>query len=151
VVHDAEFIRTSIEALNRAFEKSLHKKVQQTGFTLPQMRVIEAVVAQPGTGITDLAHTLQMTQSTVSGIVERLIAKDILDKRPSPRDKRFVQVYPAENVTRFMETTRAVYVNEAVETALRQLQPDQRAMLVHGLRLLLSAVDASQKTTEQQT
>jgi MarR family transcriptional regulator, organic hydroperoxide resistance regulator len=149
VLQEAEFIRTSIEVLNHTIEKSIHKKVQQTGFTLPQMKVIEAVVAQPGISIKDLSLTLRMTQSTVSGIVERLITKGILARQPSRQDKRFIEVYPTDNVTRFMESTRTEYVNEAVLTALSHLDADQRAVIVQGLRLLLSAVEETSKAAQE--
>jgi MarR family transcriptional regulator, organic hydroperoxide resistance regulator len=149
VLQEAEFIRTSIEVLNHTIEKSIHKKVQQTGFTLPQMKVIEAVVAQPGISIKDLARTLRMSQSTVSGIVERLITKGILAKQPGRRDKRFIQIDPTENVTRFMESMRTEYVNEAVVAALSHLHADQRAVIVQALRLLLSAVEEASKAAQE--
>ncbi len=128
------------------FEKSLQKKVIHTGFTIPQMRVIEVVVSHPGASIKDISENLQMTQSTVSGIVERLISKNVLMKKSNSEDKRFVQIYATDTVTRFLETNRMEYVNESVVRALSLLQPNERAVVVEGIRLLVSAVDEAVKT-----
>lgn len=142
---DAEFIRKSIEYLNQYFEKSIQQKVEQTGITVPQMRVITEVVSHQGISIKQISLNLPMTQSTVSGIVERLINKGILIKRSNSQDKRAVQIYPTDNVTQFLEKDREIYVNQSVEDALSRFTPDQYAVVLEGIRLLVDAVNESQR------
>jgi MarR family transcriptional regulator, organic hydroperoxide resistance regulator len=105
------------------------------------MQVITEVVSHQGISIKELAQNLQMTQSTVSGIVERLMNKGILVKKSNFKDKRFVKIYHTDVVSRFLENTRMEYANQSVVDALRCLQPNQREIVMEGIRLLLSAVE----------
>jgi DNA-binding MarR family transcriptional regulator len=140
VLQEAEFIRKSLRYLNRYFEKCIEQSVVQTGFTIPQMRVIQEVVSHQGISIKQLSHNLQMTQSTVSGIVDRLVHKGILMKKPNDRDRRSVQIYYTSNVARFLEHDRMEYVNRPVVDVLSRLSPEERAIVMEGIRLLVAAV-----------
>lgn len=143
MIQDAEFIRKSIQNLNRYFEKNIQKKVEQTGFTVPQMRVIEEVVGHAGIGIKEISENLPMTQSTVSGIVERLIQKGILMKKTNSRDKRAVQIFPTGAVYNFLANDRLEYVNQSVIDVFNRLSQDEQAVVVKSLRLLVDAVECS--------
>jgi MarR family transcriptional regulator, organic hydroperoxide resistance regulator len=146
LLKEAEFIRKSIRSLNRSFEQSIQKKVEQSGVTVPQMQVITEVVSHQGISIKELAQNLQMTQSTVSGVVERLINKGILVKKSNPQDKRFVEIYHTYIVSQFLENDRMEYANQFVVDALCCLQPNQREIVMEGLHLLLSAVEKRSMT-----
>lgn len=140
MLNDAEFIRKSIEYLNKYIQTSLEKKVERTGITVPQMRVITEVVSHQGISIKQISLNLPMTQSTVSGIVERLINKGILVKRTNSNDKRAVQIYPTDNVTKFLEVDRMKYVNQSLSDALNKLNPNNYDVVLRGIGLLVNAV-----------
>jgi len=141
LLQNAEFIRKSIQNLNQYFEKNIQKSVEQTGFTVPQMRVIEQVVDHKGISIKEISQNLPMTQSTVSGIVERLIHKGILMKKTNTSDKRAVQIFPTEAVYQFLEKDRIQYVNQSVLGVLNRLSQDEQAVVIKGLCLLVDAVE----------
>lgn len=140
MLEEAEYIRESIRYLNQYFEKGIQKKVEQYGFTIPQLRVIKEVVSHQGINIKQLTQNLQMTQSTVSDIVERLVKKGILVKKTNPLDKRASLIFPAYEVTRFLEKDRIDFVNESVINALNNLKPEERETVMEGIRLLVAAV-----------
>lgn len=142
MLQDAEFLRKSIRYLDRYFEKSIQKKVEQSGFTIPQMRVIKEVVAHEGISIKQISLNLPMTQSTVSGIVERLVNKGILMRKSNSRDKRAVQIFSTDAVAQFIEKDRMEYTNQSVMDALSILNPEERAVVMDGVRLLVDAVNA---------
>lgn len=141
MLQNAEFIRRSIRYLNHYFEKSIQRKTEQTGFTVPQMRVIEEVVKHEGISIKEISLNLPMTQSTVSDIVERLIHKGILMKKTNSRDKRAVQIFPTEAVSEFLANDRLEYVNQSVLDVLKELSPDEQIIVTNALRLLVSVVE----------
>jgi len=142
MLNQAEFVRVSIRTLDRYFEKSIQGKVEQTGFTMPQMRLVEEVVAHRGIGIKQLAQNLQMTQSTVSPIVDRLIDHGILRKTTNRRDRRAVEVWPTENVEKFMASDRQEFVNRPVADLLERLSPTERDTVLLALRLLMDRLDS---------
>ncbi len=135
---EARFIRRSIRSLHRHFEKSIQKQTEQVGFTVPKMRVIQEVISHQSISIKQLSQNLQMTQSTVSGMVERLISHDILLKMTNPNDRRAVKITTTENVTRFMENDRSKFANQAVVNALSRLKPEELSIVINGIRLLLT-------------
>ncbi|KLU58753.1 MarR family protein [Peptococcaceae bacterium CEB3] len=141
LLQDAEFVRKTIEHLERHFAKSVQRKAEEQGITEPQMRVMTEVVARPGVSIKEISSCLAMTQSTVSGVVERLINKGILTKRSNSHDKRAVQIYPTEAVVHFLRQDRLEFVNEAVLAALGRLTPAEQALVIQGLHLLATAAD----------
>jgi DNA-binding MarR family transcriptional regulator len=148
MLEDAEYIQKSIQYLNQYFEKGIQKKVEQYGFTVPQMRVIKEVVSHQGINIKQLTQNLQMTQSTVSDIVERLVKKGILVKKTNPLDKRASLIFPAHEVTQFLEKDRMDFVNESVIHALNNLQPEERKTVMEGIRLLVAAVGERQNSCD---
>ena len=137
---ELDMVRTSIRALHQHFRRQLQRQVEQLGFTLPQMRLLQEVVARPGPSIKDLAANLAMTQSTVSGIVDRLVDKRVLTKRPHPGDRRAVEVWPAAAVERFMAEDRAAFVNAPVAGVMDRLSPQEQAVVLEACRLLMSGI-----------
>lgn len=143
----AEFVIKTIRSLDQFFEKRIQQKVEKTGVTVPQMRVIEDVVKHQGISIKQLSQNLNMTQSTVSGIVERLILKGYLTKKTNADDKRFAEIWHSKDVAAFLEKDSTKFVNEAVADVFAQLEPNNLETVIRGLQLLLSAVGvASNKT-----
>jgi len=147
--HEAEFLRKSIRLINRYFEKRIQKQTVELGFTVPQMRVIREVISHQSISIKQLSQNLQMTQSTVSGIVERLIEKDILQKKKNSYDRRAVEISTTENVTKFMQNDRTKFVNKSVESVLNRLNPEDHSQVMHGIRLLLSAIEDAENEEDQ--
>lgn len=141
---DAEFVIKTIRSLDQFFEKCIQNKVEQSGVTLPQMRVIKEVVTHQGMSIKQLSRNLNMTQSTVSGIVERLIHKGYLLKKTDPDDKRFAQIWYTKDVAEFLEKDSTEFVSEAVGKVFAYLEPNDWQTVIQGLRLLLSAVQKGQ-------
>lgn len=146
VLQEAEFIIKTIHSLDQYFEKCIQKKVEQAGVTLPQMRVIREVVVHQGISIKQLSQSLDMTQSTVSGIVERLINKGYLMKKTNPRDKRFAEIWCTENVSIFLEKNITEFVGEAVGDVFSHLPSNDLETITYGIRLLLTAVNKENKT-----
>lgn len=139
---ELEFIRTSIRRIHRHFQARLQAQVERLGFTLPQMRVLQKVVAEPGLAIKDLAAALDLSQSTVSGIVDRLADKKVIAKRVHPDDRRAVQIWPTDAVNTFMAIDRAEFVTRPVREVLDGLPPETGRLIVEALSVLMARVNA---------
>jgi MarR family transcriptional regulator, organic hydroperoxide resistance regulator len=144
-LQDAEFIIKTIRSLDQYFEKSLQRKVEQSGVTIPQMRVIKEVVKQHGISIKDISLNLNMTQSTVSGIVERLINKGFLMKKTKAEDKRFAEIWYTDSVAKFLEYNSTDFVSEALNEVFTHLQPNDLKIIKQGIHLLLNAVQKAEE------
>jgi len=136
----AEFIRESIDFLQRCMMKFLQKHAEEHGVTIPQARVIGEVYAHKAISIKQLTKNLKMTQSTVSDIVERLTAKGLLLKTPNAKDKRSVEISLPEKIAEAIDESIYEVANKSLNDALSLLNPAEQEMVEQGLRLLVSAM-----------
>jgi len=136
----AEFIGESIDFIHRYTMKSLQKTAEEHGVTIPQIRVIGDVYAHKTVSIKQLSQNLKMTQSTVSDIVERLIAKDLLVKTPNQKDKRLVDISLSSSLIENIDESISELTNQSLIGVMNLLNPDQQEAVEKGMELLVSAV-----------
>lgn len=109
-------------------EEELHSVVMRwlgpvrvpTDLTLRQVQVLALVRAAPDLTGQDLARALDVTTPTTSGIVERIVSRGWLARRPDPTDRRRLLL-------------RVTPEGEAVLAALEDPQRQARARLLDGL------------------
>jgi DNA-binding MarR family transcriptional regulator len=60
----------------------------ELGITGPQRLVLRVVGQFPGLSAGELAHIVRLHPSTITGILQRLVARRLLERRRDPRDSR---------------------------------------------------------------
>lgn len=70
---------------------------ERCGMTGSQMWVLQEVARTPGIGIGELARRMGVHQSTCSLLVDKLVARDCLDKQRCSGDQRRVGLHLADN------------------------------------------------------
>jgi len=136
----AEFIGESIDFLQRYMMKSIQKYAEENGVTIPQARVIGEVLSHKAISIKLLSRNLNMTQSTVSDIVERLATKGLLVKTPNPKDKRSVEITLSSELEEGIHANITEISNQSISEVLSLLKPDEQEVVEKGMQLLVSAV-----------
>jgi DNA-binding MarR family transcriptional regulator len=118
---------------SRAIEGTLRERLR-VGFrmTLPQFDVL-AALARSGTGMTmtELSRLLMVSNGNVTGIVERLAADGLVERRTAAADRRSVRVsLTATGVLRFEAIAEAheTWVNELLSDFTRA---DTEALIAH--------------------
>lgn len=140
ILNRAEFIGESIDFLHKYTMKSLQKTAEEHGVTIPQIRVIGDVYAHKTVSIKQLSQNLKMTQSTVSDIVDRLIAKKFLVKTPNQKDKRLVDISLSPRLAEDIDESIAELTNQSLVGVLDSLEPSEQEAVEKGMKLLVSAV-----------
>jgi len=143
----ADYLRESIDFLQRFIAKSMQTEAEGYGLTVPQIRVIAEVVTNKITNIKLLTYNLKMTQSTVSDIVDRLVGKGILEKSPNPKDKRSVVITLTKAAEEGINKKDYTYLNKMITGALDQLNAEEQEIVMKGMQLLVGAVK-DKMTTE---
>lgn len=133
---EAEFVRRTVRSLHRYFERRIQGQAEKEGFTLPQVRVLRQIVAHPGVTVTQLAQGLEISQSTTSGIVARLAAKGVLERRPDASDRRSTGLWPTDAVNTFMAGDRMQFVNGPAAELLDSLDMADRQTVLTAMRAL---------------
>jgi DNA-binding MarR family transcriptional regulator len=89
---------------------------------------------------TELADLLRLTTASVTGLVDRLAALDLVERLPHPRDRRRVIVTLTDRArAQFADVVADVVA--ATERALAGWDPELRARLAEGLRRLGAEYD----------
>jgi DNA-binding MarR family transcriptional regulator len=87
LTNSAEKITDLFKVVGKTFRELLFEKARQRGFTIPQLWVIFQLHKKPYQNLLELSKMIGLSKSTVSGIVNRLVAQGIVI-REIPEDNR---------------------------------------------------------------
>jgi DNA-binding MarR family transcriptional regulator len=77
-------LRMAHVAIYRDFAETM----EELALTQKQLAVMELISGNPGPSQIDLAHTLGTDRATMMALVNRLAARDLIERRPSAADRR---------------------------------------------------------------
>jgi DNA-binding MarR family transcriptional regulator len=126
-------VEHGLQSASKRMEASL-------GITGPQRLVLRMVGRFPGVSAGELAHIVQLHPSTVTGILQRLVARGLLARVGDPRDNRRVRLRLRPAARGFMRPSSG-RAERAVTRALAGMSATQ----VRAARAVLSAVAAALK------
>jgi DNA-binding MarR family transcriptional regulator len=143
---DATLMRQSEDtlALMRALWRDLFRnpfeEAEASGLTGPQVNLIASLVSRGPMTLTELSRVLGMSHSTASGIVDRLAARDLLQRSPDASDRRRTRIVVTDKVTQYVRELEAGPAGR-LATAFASATVDERAAIATGLRLLRDLLD----------
>lgn len=128
-----------VKALHRQFKKQFHEFMGGKELTVPQIFLLRDLVKKGPTSISDLAANLNLANSTVSGIVDRL-ERDGFVKRVRGSDRRVVYVQLTERAACFKEQVpqfQQKFLNELLKGVDEESQAEMYASFkkIHDLIL----------------
>ena len=80
-------------SLRRHLVRGSRAELARSGLTAAQVSVISLLGTNGAMTLGELSRELELSHSTVSGIVDRLQAKDLVVRKPSPDDRRYVRIF----------------------------------------------------------
>ncbi len=106
-------------------DKGLSKSI---GLTMPQLVAMQTLGDEGALTVGTLAKEMNLTQATVTSLVDRLVAKKLVERRKSTEDKRRVVVAPTpegleliNNAPKTLQDTFTSRFNELKEWEQLQL------------------------------
>jgi len=119
--------------------QSLSKRMEaDLGITGPQRLVLRVVARYPGISAGELASVVRLHPSTITGIVQRLVAKGLLERRTDPADSRRTRLRVRPRAATFTRPSAGA-IEKAVRTALARVGDAN----VESARTVLSALVAT--------
>jgi DNA-binding MarR family transcriptional regulator len=103
------------------------------GLTVQQFRALGYVCRRPGACLSDLALHLGLTLPTVSRLIDGLVGRGLMYRRPLPDNRRQVRLTVRPRGAKLMEAA-FVAVLEQLESRLHNLTVAKRNRLVASLR-----------------
>lgn len=132
-----------LSAIRRALRKPLEAEVAKGELTAPQIALMRVVVRQHGISLKDLSREVNLAHSTVSGIVDRLEKRGLVERRADPADGRTSCIFPAGIVTEFVRKQIPRLSRGPLESALERATKAERAAIGEALRRLRELLQAN--------
>lgn len=81
---------TSFREVNRVLVQILREEAESLDLTAIQILVLRMLHYKPNIGLAELAESLQLGNSTMSGVVERLVSAELVVRERSSTDRRLL-------------------------------------------------------------
>ena len=107
----------------------------ELGITGPQRLVLRVVGQFPGLSAGELAHIVRLHPSTITGILQRLVARGLLERARDPADTRRARLRLKQRAVAFTRTSKGT-VEQAVTQALKHVGSSN----VRAARMVLTEV-----------
>jgi MarR family transcriptional regulator, organic hydroperoxide resistance regulator len=133
---DAQEIVALFRALRRGLLRVSRGELVRSGLTGAQLSVVSALGTRGPMPLTELGRELEIGHSTLSGIVDRLQAKGIVQRTPNPADRRYTLISLSETVSQHAQVLLARGPGSRLVAALASATPEERVMMRQGLLLL---------------
>lgn len=137
--------------VSRLVRMRFDARAEQLGLTRAQWRVLAQLRRREGINQSALAEILEIEPITLVRHIDRLVAKDLVERRPDPADRRAWKLYLKEEVQPVLDRLRRLS-EETREDALAGIPHDQREQLIDNLLTIkanLTALDSAQSQPEE--
>ena len=138
----AEQLERDLGSIRQILRKPLEAEVAKGDLTVPQSAVMRAVVRRPGINLKDLSREVSLAHSTVSGIVDRLSKRGMIERRADSTDGRVSCIYPAAIVTVFVRERIPLLSRGPLQSALQRATQEERKAIGSALRRLRELLGA---------
>lgn len=141
----AETIQRDVREIREKLRRPLIARAERAHLTGPQVEVMRTVFRSDGLSLKEICGRVGLAHSTVSGIVDRLEARGMLERRTSSADGRVSRIGVSREVRDFMARRAPGLIRQPLARALARATPAERRAILRGLEILrrVAGVDAS--------
>jgi DNA-binding MarR family transcriptional regulator len=136
IAQEADGMERDLGAIRRMLRKPLEAEVAKGALTAPQTNVMRVVVRNDGISLKDLSHSVSLSHSTVSGIVDRLEKRGLIQRKTDQVDGRISRIYPTPVVREFIREEIPALTRRPLGAALGRATSAERMAIGQALRRL---------------
>jgi DNA-binding MarR family transcriptional regulator len=137
----AEALDRDLRAIRERIRRPLEAEIARGNLTGPQQSVLHALVQSEGMSLKELSAHLGLAHSTVSGIVDRLQERGMVERLTSVTDRRVTRIVVTQQVRAFVRDTLPGLLLHPLEEALVRATAAQRRAIVEGLKTLREVLE----------
>jgi DNA-binding MarR family transcriptional regulator len=126
----------AISAIKRTGRRAARLGWREEPLPSAQVELLRLAAARPGISVADAAHELRLAPNTVSTLVGRLAAAELLSRDRAPGDGRSVRLTVTDKARQRMAGWRDLRA-EVTARALRRLTEQDRKTLAEAVPALL--------------
>jgi DNA-binding MarR family transcriptional regulator len=125
---DPHFIGYTITDVGRLLRTVFERRVRGFGLTRAQWLIIARLHRRPGLSQSEIADLLEIEKAPAGRLIERMEAKNWLQRRSDARDKRVNRLYLTSKANRLHAAIWPI-AEATVQEALGGLSPQERQQL----------------------
>ena len=130
-----------LTAIRQQIRRPVEAEFAKGGLTGPQRSVMQALFKSDGRSLKELTAQVGLAHSTVSGIVDRLEKRGLIERKPNLNDRRHTRIIVSGEVREFMEKRYPVIAAHPLFDALRAAEATERNAIVTGIKTLRRLLD----------
>ena len=138
IEHILDFNR-GIGQLEQTFHIILLKEWLSFDVTMTQLRVLLLLLRRGAIRMSDLASSMDVSLATATGIVDRLVERDLVERENSPMDRRVVMCRLSDEGERLMARLRQSG-QEGVRRILERLTLPQLRIVAQATESIVQVV-----------
>src|SRR5215472_11214842 len=127
--------------IRQEIRRPVEAEFAKGGLTGPQRSVMQALFTSDGRSLKELTAQVGLAHSTVSGIVDRLEKRGLVERKPNLNDRRHTRIIVSGVVREFMEKRYPVIAAHPLYDVLRAADATERDAIVTGIRTLRRLLD----------
>ena len=129
-------IERDLRAVRQLLRKPVDALIAQGGLTGPQQAAMGALVKAGGMSLKELSRELGLAHSTVSGIVDRLAKRGMVERQAQDGDGRVSRIVPSGEVREFLREKWPALERHPLVEALAGATEAERQAAAEGMRML---------------
>lgn len=133
--------------VSRLIRKRFDDKAGELGLTRAQWRVLAQLRRREGINQTALAEILEIEPITLVRHIDRLVAKDLVERRPDPADRRAWRLFLKDEVQPILDSMRSLSENIRAD-ALAGIPAARREELIDDLLRIKTNLTSLDDTAE---
>ena len=135
-------VMAALRRIIRAIDIHSRSLVQRYGLTGPQLVVLKELVAQAPRSVSELARAVNLSQATVTGILDRLERKSMVLRERDTHDRRRVMVSPTLEAERVLADAPPL-LQEHFTGGFRELPDWQQTQILSSLQRIVALMEAA--------
>ncbi len=142
LTHEEQIV-AAIRQIIRAVDLHSRRLVEGHGLTGPQLAVLSSVVRLEAAPPSALARSVHLSHATVTGIVQRLERRGLVERVKSPSDRRSYLLSATDAGKRLIEESPSL-LQDRFRKALSQLEEWERLQILATLQRVAALMDAEE-------
>lgn len=137
----------SFRAVKKSFFQLLTQQSEKAGITGIQFYALKILCKEPQIGVTDLAERMQLGNSTVSGVVDRLVKAELVERHRSVTDRRSVTLSLTEKGKEVYEQTDIKYTG-ILSNILDTLDADAVTQMLNTHQIIIESLEKAREENQ---
>jgi DNA-binding MarR family transcriptional regulator len=136
IIAVAQGLDLDLKAIRQILRRPVEQEVARGELTGPQFSAMRLLARSEGMSLKVLSAELGLAHSTVSGIVDRLEKKGMVERRVADEDQRFSRIVVSKTVRDYMKNVWPKREVDPLAKAVSTASPKEREAVVAGVRTL---------------